>query len=85
MAQRLQTNLSPVRCGAPSIYPWPEWMDGNAWRIAHGPDFECSAKSMASQIRERASREGMTASARVLASGDVEFQFYAEPSEERAA
>lgn len=75
MAERID-NLTPFR-GRPPVYPWSEWMDGSAWRIRHGVDFDASPSSMASMVRLRAKAEGMTATARVT--GDVvEFQFYDE-------
>lgn len=49
-------------------------MDGSAWRIRRGEDFQIAPKHMASIIRERASKEGLVATARVV--GDcVEFEF----------
>lgn len=75
MAERINS-LSPV--ARPRIYPWSAWLDGNAWRIRRGVDFEVTAASMAGQIRLAAAREGGNAACRVTDGGEaVEFQFYA--------
>lgn len=73
MAERID-NLSPV--ARQRIYPWAEWLDGSAWRIRRGEDFEVTGDSMATMIRLRASREGGSASCRVVDDGStVEFRF----------
>lgn len=77
MAERID-NLSRAR---KTLYPWRNWMDGSAWRIHRGEDFEVSAESMAAQIRMRATREGMGAYARCPDEDTVEFEF----SRKRAA
>lgn len=41
-------------------YPWDEWLDGSAWRISRGVDFDCPVNSMASIIYQRAARGGLT-------------------------
>lgn len=75
MAERID-NLTPLR-GRRSIYPWDEWMDGSAWRIRRGEDFEVSAESMAQHIRNRARDGGMSAHARLTDDGEaVEFQIF---------
>lgn len=73
MAERID-NLTR-RPPRPAIYPWAEWLDGSAWRIRRGEDFEVSAESMAAQIRIRAAREGRTVYARCPDGDTVEFQF----------
>jgi hypothetical protein len=79
MAERIDS-ITPSRGRAP-IYPWGEWLDGSAWRIERGVDFEVPTDSMAAMVRMRASKAGLTATARVV--GDaVEFQVL---SEEKAA
>jgi hypothetical protein len=81
VAERIES-LSPV--ARQRIYPWPEWLDGSAWRIRRGEDFEVTGESMASIIRLRAQRDGGTAACRVVDGGEVvEFQFYG-PDEEAA-
>lgn len=79
MAERID-NLTRSR---PTLYPWSEWLDGHAWRIRRGVDFEVSPESMAGQIRMRAAREGRTVYARIPDESTVEFQF--SPAEEVAA
>lgn len=73
MAERI-SNLTPLR-GRRSVYPWGEWLDGSAWRIKRGVDFEVSAETMAQLVRNRARDRGMTAHARLVDDGEaVEFQ-----------
>lgn len=75
MAERIDS--LPERAGRPPTYPWAEWMDGSAWRIVRGEDFEVEAVTMAAMIRNRA-RDART-SARAYVDGDaVEFQFAAK-------
>lgn len=75
MAERID-NLTPLRGRAP-IYPWATWLDGSAWRIERGVDFEVPADSMAAMVRMRAKDLGLSATARVL--GEiVEFQVLSE-------
>jgi hypothetical protein len=77
VAERI-SNLTPLR-GRRSRYPWGEWMDGSAWRIRRGVDFEVSAESMAQHIRNRARDRGMSAHARLVDDGEaVEFQITRE-------
>lgn len=81
MAERIEA----VSIGRPALYPWAEWMDGGAWRIRRGEDFEVAAWVMAQMIRNRAHREGLLATARVVENGAaVEFQFALEQAEQAA-
>lgn len=73
MAERI-SNLTPLR-GRRSRYPWTDWMDGSAWRIRRGVDFEVSAESMAQLVRNTARDRGLSAHARLVDDGEaVEFQ-----------
>lgn len=76
MAERIG-NLPPRRLGRPAIYPWAEWMDGSAWRINRGEDFEVSAETMAQLVRERGRRHGVEVSA-YPENDSVAFQFKPE-------
>lgn len=76
MAERID-KLEPLR-GRPAIYPWEQWLDGSAWRIRRGEDFEIPPGSMAAIIRQRADREGMTATCRMVGQDAIEFQVYGE-------
>lgn len=77
MAERID-NLTPFR-GRRAMYPWEQWMDGSAWRIRRGEDFQVSAESMAQHIRNRARDRGMSAHARLTDDGDgVDFQVFKE-------
>jgi hypothetical protein len=73
VAERIDS-FSPRRIGRPPIYPWSEWMDGCAWRITRGEDFEIAPKSMVVNLHSQAARRGTSVSARM--DGDtIEFQF----------
>jgi hypothetical protein len=82
MAKRLDTPLI-LSSGRRRLYPWSEWIDGSAWRLERGTDFDCEPTSMASQIRDYASRHGLLAVARV--DGDVVDFMFADLSEKAAA
>lgn len=71
MAERID-NITPLR-GRPPLYPWDEWLDGSAWRITQGEDFDVTAETMAQMVRLRASKAGLSATARVR-DNTVEFQ-----------
>lgn len=77
MAERIEA-LGPVRGGARALYPWDEWMDGSAWRIHRGEDFEVSVTSMAAMLRIRGRNRGVPVSARIADPRTVEFQFSQE-------
>lgn len=78
MAERIKSYES--RIGRPPVYPWAEWMDGSAWRIKRGEDFEIEPALMAQAIRVHGRRNGVPASATV--DGDaIEFQFSPQESE----
>jgi hypothetical protein len=73
MAERI-TSLPTRRVGGPRKYPWDDWTDGAAWRIARGVDFEVTPASMAGLVRKHALRSGL--SVRAFVSGNaIEFQF----------
>jgi hypothetical protein len=77
VAERID-NLTPFK-GRKPIYPWHEWMNGTAWRIRRGEDFDVSAESMAQHIRNRARDRGLSAHARLTDDGEgVEFQVFKE-------
>ena len=80
MAERIDT-FEPRKGGRPAIYPWATWMDGSAWRIRRGEDFDGPADAMAQTIRVHARRNGMSASASV--DGDA-VEFRISPQEEAA-
>lgn len=74
MAERIDT--FKARTGRPAIYPWEQWLDGSAWRIRKGVDFQIPVTSMAAIIRQRAEREGMWATCRRVQDEAIEFQVY---------
>lgn len=76
VAERIPS-ITP-RTGRPQLYPWDRWLDGHAWRIKRGEDFDCPVTSMASMIRLRAQYQGGRAHARILGDDTVEFQFFTE-------
>jgi hypothetical protein len=73
MAEQIP-QLSVVQGGRPSKYAWSEWMDGSAWRLVQGEDFDTSVKVMASHIRNHAVRTNRSVSVRTFP-GVVELQF----------
>ena len=79
MAERI-SDITPLR-GRPAMYPWEQWLDGSAWRITRGSDFDISPVSMAAIIRQRAERAGLSATCRRVGDDALEFQV----SEEKAA
>lgn len=72
------------RRGRPAIYPWQRWMDGSAWRIEHGKDFDVPPASMAAMLRNRAMREKVPVRTSTLENA-VEFQFFLDVGDEVAA
>lgn len=53
MAQRV-TNLFVVG----SKYPWSEWMDGSAWCVTQGEDFDVEPSVFRSYLYEVARKNG---------------------------
>jgi hypothetical protein len=75
MAERIGDLPENTR-GRPRTYPWHEWMDGRAWKIVAGEDFNVPPASMAAMIRQRSSGSAV-ASTRIVDDGQaVEFQFH---------
>ena len=48
-------DFSKPRRGAPSKYPWKEWMDGQVRQIVQGEDFDCKIISMQTLLWIKAS------------------------------
>lgn len=64
------------------IYPWPDWLNGQAYRVQHGEHFSCSVVGFRSVLYSRAKREGMTVNVSSdEATGEVFFQFKARESD----
>lgn len=74
MAERIEP--LKVRPGRAQRYPWAEWMDGSAWRIKRGVDFDSAAPAMRSVITAAASRRGVRVKTTVPDDETVEFQFF---------
>jgi hypothetical protein len=67
-------------------YPFDEWLDGKARKLdmGKGKDFECKPKSMAQQIRTRASEQGKSVTV-LLYDKYIEVQAHdAKPAEKKA-
>jgi hypothetical protein len=73
MAKQI-ASLSDRRVGGPAKYPWDRWLNGHAWRIRRGEDFDVEPQSMSSLIRKHADRQGKRATVHVFDDGRVEFQ-----------
>lgn len=73
MAERI-SNLTPT-VGRRSMYPWEQWMDGSAWRIRRGEDFDVSPETMAQHVRNTMRARGLEGHARLTPDGEgVELQ-----------
>lgn len=53
------------------IYPWAEWFGRGRFRLRRGRDYDCSTVSMAGQIRDRASADGLSVSIEEIDDGLV--------------
>jgi len=42
-------------------YPWSTWLDGNAWKLTKGEDFETEAENFRAQVYIAAKARGLTA------------------------
>lgn len=51
--------------GRPPKYPWEDWMDGQAHKLVHGEDFDCSPKALVVLAHREAKKAGMTARTRL--------------------
>lgn len=76
MAERID-DISPLR-GRPAIYPWSQWLDGSAWRIHRGTDYEVASTSMTAIIRQAAERAGLTVTCRRVGDEAIDFQVFSE-------
>lgn len=43
----------------PARYPWDEWLDGRAWKLTEGEDFNSSARDFSSHVRISAYRRNL--------------------------
>lgn len=84
MAEQIES-LSDRRAGGPAKYPWDLWMNGGAWRIEQGEDYEIHPNAMGGSIRRRADRLGKRARVHVFPNGRIEFQVFERQSAGEAA
>jgi hypothetical protein len=63
------------RPGPEEKYPWSEWMDGQAWKIKQGEDFDTPTQSFVAALHTKAKAKGMKCKTRTLGTIIV-FQFY---------
>ena len=54
MAERVDEMPAPRQSGK-GKYPWHEWLDGSAWELVQGRDFQCSLSSIVTSARFAAS------------------------------
>ena len=47
------------------VYPWDTWLDGQAWELESGVDFNCDFRTVVSAARQAANRRGGFANAMV--------------------
>lgn len=65
---------SAKRQGNP-IYPWDEWLDGQARMLIRGEDFQVSIGSMRAQLSTRASKAGGYFITRAFGGGKLAIKF----------
>lgn len=52
----------PAKRGRRPLYPWSQWFKRNEFELKRGEHFNCQLHSMMAQIREYASRSGISIS-----------------------
>ena len=58
MAKRIK-NITPNTGGPAAKYPWDNWLNGEAWLLETGKDYQCKDQSMRYQIRHQAKQRGL--------------------------
>ena len=58
---KILAELPGRRRGRRPLYPWDEWLDGQARRLEHGADFTSSAGTLRTAVHKAAARRDMTA------------------------
>lgn len=66
MARVLDELPGTGRKGPPDKYPWAEWMDGRAWAVIQGEDYDCQHESLRVRFSARASKAGLSLQMRML-------------------
>lgn len=71
MAERIKAMLPRA------LYPWSEWMDGNAWEIERGKDFpaEMPLNNFVNAMHTKAKKKGMKVKTKKVGE-KIQFQFY---------
>ncbi|MGA5435462.1 hypothetical protein ACPCIZ_12810 [Streptomyces cellulosae] len=60
MAERINpSDVTYRKRGAPTKYPWDEWMDGSMWHLRHGVDYHLTTKDFRSVVYTAARRVGL--------------------------
>ena len=50
--------------GRPAKYPWAEWLDGSAWKLTRGVDFEPTVATMRQRVLAQAQAQHLKATTR---------------------
>jgi len=53
-------------------YPWSEWLDGGAWELTKGQDYEARTSTIIANARSQAKRRGGNLRTRTLRTGEDE-------------
>jgi hypothetical protein len=64
----------PETRGRPSKDPWDEWLDGNAWKLEPGHDFECTSRGIRQMAITKAHDRQLLIRTAILEGGAVVVQ-----------
>ena len=56
MAKKLKNLTISVHRGARPLYPWDQWLDGSAWELTKGVDFQSSIPGFIATAHQAALR-----------------------------
>ena len=62
--EAIPDNVMLASRGGSGKYPWPEWLDGGAWRLVEGEDFVAKIDSFISTCHSAANQRDMKLVAR---------------------
>jgi hypothetical protein len=66
MARRLDAFPAP----ASARYPWDEWLDGSAWELVRGDDFQSRLTTLRANAQAQAKRRGGRARSKAVRTTD---------------
>ena len=71
----IRQNDTEIRRGAPGLYPWREWLDGQTRTIVQGVDFHTDLRAFRNAIYSATHRRGFKSSCSVdWANGTITFR-----------